>query len=218
LIGEDDRQSYFPAAEIVPDALADTSVVSRVVERIVDELEGEAEIEPIRREGGALLDSQAGQCGNEFGRRRKKGGRLCTNHRHVLIFARRKVFLGAELHDLTRGHLVDRGGQDVESIQRSYSGHHPQCLAEQEVTDMDTGTAPPDRTRRRRSTTHLGSVHDVIMQQRCCMYELHRCRQGDVVVAPIAGEIRGGKRQHRTQPLAARFNQLACSLTDRRNI
>ena len=46
-------------------------------------------------------------------------------------------------------------------------------------------------------------VHDIVMQQRGGMHELHAGRQRDMTIALVAEHLGTGQRQHRPEPLAA---------------
>ena len=52
------------------------------------------------------------------------------------------------------------------------------------------------------------------MQQRRGVDELDRGGETDVILAPIAAEPRGGEREHRSQALAARLDEMGGDLGD----
>src|SRR5262245_43206582 len=100
---EDDRQSDFPFPEIVADILAEFGRCSTIVERVIDELEGDAEIEPIAAARRNLCLRLAPEKSADFRGSAEQRCRLGANHCEIIVLACFGIFGGGKLHDLAFG-------------------------------------------------------------------------------------------------------------------
>ena len=182
------RQRDLALAEIVADILAELGRLAAVVERVVDELEGDAEIHAERAAGGVLGLRPVGEHRPDLAGGGEQLGGLGADHGEIFVLGGRGVLGGAELHHLALGD--DGGGdrQDVERAQRADLDHHLERLAEQEIADQHARLVAPQHARRGLAAPHLALVDDVVVQQRRGVHELDRGGELDVAVAGIAGQ------------------------------
>src|SRR5258705_339411 len=99
-IGEHHRQRDLALAEIIADGLAELRLARRVIQHVVDQLEGDAEIEAIAFERllldlGPLRHHRADAAGG-----REQGRRLAADDLEIGLFAGLGVVAGDELQDL----------------------------------------------------------------------------------------------------------------------
>ncbi len=105
--GQDHRQGDLALAEIVADGLAELGLAPGIVERIVDQLEGDAEIHAEAFERHALRPVAAGHHGANLGRRGEQPGGLGLDDLEIGRLRRADVALRDELQHLAFG---DRRG------------------------------------------------------------------------------------------------------------
>src|SRR6266446_6187430 len=96
-IAQDYRQRDLAVAEIVADVLAELRGFSTIVERVVDELEGNAEIHPERTARRLFRLRPRREHGPDFAGRREQLGGLGADHREILVLRCRGVLGGGEL-------------------------------------------------------------------------------------------------------------------------
>ena len=157
--------------------------LAAVVERVVDELEGDAEIHAERAAGGLLVPRPRGQHRADLARGGEQLGGLGADHCEIFVLGRRRVLGGGELHDLALGDHGGGGGQDFERLQRADLDHHLEGLAEQEIADQHARLVAPQHARGEPAAPHVAFVDDVVVQQRGGVHELDRGRELDVAVA-----------------------------------
>ena len=91
--GQDHRQGDLALAEIVADGLAELGLAAGIVERIVDQLEGDAEIHAEAFQRHALGPVAAGHHGADLGRRGEQLGGLGLDDLEIGRFGRAGVAL-----------------------------------------------------------------------------------------------------------------------------
>ena len=207
-----DRQRDLALAEIVADVLAELCRLAAIVEHVIDELEGNAEIHPDRAAGSLLRLRTVGDHRSHFAGRGEQFGGLAADHGQILVLGRCGVLGGRQLHHLAFGNGGGGGGENVERAQRADLDHHPERLAEQEVADQHACLVAPEHARRKLAAPQLAFVDDVVMQERGGVHELDRGGELDVAVAGVAGEVCHGQRQHRAQALAPGGDQVVGDL------
>ena len=141
--GEHHGQGDLALAEIVADVLAELGARAAVVEGVVDELEGDAEIHAVGAAGGRLGLRPAGDHRADLAGGGEQLRRLGADHGEVLVLVRLRVLGGGELHHLALGDHRRGGGQDVERAQGADLDHHLEGLAEQEVADEHARLVAP---------------------------------------------------------------------------
>ena len=191
------RQRDLAVAEIVADALAELRLQRRIVEHVVDELEGDAEIAAEGFEGLLLGLRAAGDDGADAARRGEELRRLGVDHFEIGGFGGRDVVRGDELQHLAFGD--DRRGarQDRQHRQRPVLDHQLESAAEEKIADQHRGLVAPDGIRGGEAAAQIAVVDDIVMQQGGGVDEFDRGGEGDVAIAAIAAEPGGGEGEHR---------------------
>ena len=217
--GEDHRQRDLALAEIVADGLAELGLAAGIVERIVDQLEGDAEIHAETFERHPLGAVAAGDHGADFGGGGEQPGGLGLDHLEIGRLGRAGIALAGELQHLALGD--GRGGarhhgQDVE---RADIDHQLESAREQEVTDQHRGLVAPHRIGRRPAAPERADIDHVVMQQRGGMDELDAGRELDMAVGGggVAAEPRRRHREQRPHALAAGADQMVGEFGDQRD-
>src|SRR5215813_13299269 len=118
-VGEDHGQRDLAFAEIVADVLAELGGLAAVVERVVDQLEGDAEVHPERTAGRLLVFWAPAKRGPDLARGREQFGGLGADHREIFVLGRGGVLGGGELHHLALGDDSGCRRQDLERAHRA---------------------------------------------------------------------------------------------------
>ena len=207
-----------PSRKSSPTFLPSLRRLAAVVERVVDELERDAEIHAERAAGGLLGLGPAGDHRADLAGGGEQLRGLGADHGEIFVLGGRGVLGGGELHHLALGDHRGGRGQDLERAQRADLDHHLEGLAEQEIADQHARLVAPQHARRELAAAHVALVDHVVVQQRRGVHELDRGRELDVAVAGIAGQHRHGEGEHRPQPLAAGIDQVVGHLRDHRHL
>jgi hypothetical protein len=174
--GQQDGQGDLALPEVVADRLAQPLLLGRIVQRIVDQLEGDAEVVAIGAK--ALLPRRvaAGDHRADLGRRGEQRGGLSLDHRQILFFGRGGVVLDDQLQHLA---FRDGGGgfrQDPQHFERPIRHHHLEGAGEQEVAHQHGGLVAEQRIRASLAAPQRAFIHHIVMQQRRGVDELHAGR------------------------------------------
>src|SRR5579883_222309 len=200
---EDDGQRDLAFAKIIADVLAELGRRATIIERIVDQLKSDAEVEAIAAAGDDLGLRPAGEDGADFCGGTEKRSRLGADHREIIVFAGLGVLRRGKLHDLAFGDDNGGGGENFEALKAADLDHHLEGLAEQIIADEDGCFVPPEHARRELAAAHVAFIDDVVVQQGRRMHEFDGRGELDMPVAAIAAETRRRQSEHRAQPLAA---------------
>ena len=209
-----------PAAEVVAHRLAQLGLAGGIVQRIVGQLEGGAELQPVAAERGPFLCHVAifaGGHGADLGRGREQSRRLGLDHLQMGVQPRLQIVGDRQLAHLAFGDGRGRRGQDGQHLDAPVAHHQLEGAAEQEIAHQHGGLVAPQGIGRRPTAPQRAVVHHVVVQQRRGVDELHRRRQIDMAPALIAHHARGGDGEHGAQALAARGQQMAGQLADQRH-
>ena len=139
LEGDQHGGGHFTLAEIIAHGLADFFLPACVIQRVVDDLEGDPEVHPVfghgLRCGGGLIRHDR----SDFAGGGKQRRRLGPYDVDVIIHRRFKVAGGRKLHNLAL--RDDRGGvrQYAENIERSFLHHELERARKQEIPDQHAG-------------------------------------------------------------------------------
>ena len=108
----------------------------RIVERVVDELEGDAEILAVAVERrlfglGPVGDDRADAAGGG-----EERGRLGRDDLEIGVLGGLGIVRGLELHDLALGDHRGRVGEDAQDVEAAVLDHELERAAEQEIADQ----------------------------------------------------------------------------------
>ena len=217
-VGQHNGQCDLALAEIVAHALAQLFGRTRIIQRVIDQLEGNAQVAAIGLKcglfaGGALRHHRA-----YFGCGREQRRRLGHDHLHVGVLGGRGILRDGELQHLALGDHAGGVRQDAQRFERGRLHHHLEGLAQQVVAHQHARLVAPDDACGLLAAPEVALVHHVVVQQRGGVHEFDRGGELQVVFALIAAHARGGQRQHRPDALAAGVDQVAGDLGDQLDV
>src|SRR5581483_6681344 len=156
-----------------------------VVECVVDELEGDAEIHAERAAGGLLRFWPRGKRGADLAGGGEQLGGLGADHREIFVFRGRRVLGRGQLHHFALGDHRRGGGENVERPQIADLDHHLERLTEQEIADQHARLVAPDHASRGLAAAQLALVDHVVVQQRRGVHEFYSGGELDVASVSI---------------------------------
>src|SRR5581483_3491134 len=217
-VGKNDRKGHLAVAEVVADVLAHHRFVRRIVDHVVAELEGDAEVPAVAFQRQLRVLARFGNYGRHPAGGGEQGRGLRADDVEILIFVSVDLALGGELVDLALGD--HRGGvaENLEHLQAAVLDHQLECSGKEEVADQNARRIAPDEIRRSLAPAHSRAVDDIVVEKRRCMNELDR--SGELVMASawIAEQGAAAEGQHRPHPLAAAGDEMAGKLRDQRDL
>ena len=179
-ISEDDGQRHLAIAEIVARILAHRRFVRFIIDRVVDQLEGDAQVAAIDVERLLLLFVPVRDHGGNAAGGGEQGGGFGADDVEILFFAGVDLALRGQLIDLAFGDHGRCAGQDLEHLERFRLDHQFEGAGEEEVADQNAGAVAPDDVGGFAAAAHPRSVDHIVVQQRCSMDEFDR--GGELVV------------------------------------
>lgn len=215
--GQHDGQGDLALAEIVADILAECRHPAAIIQRIVDKLEGDAEIAAVGFERRGLGAVALRNDGADLGGGGKKRRRLRLDDAQVSVLGGAGVLGRGKLHHLALGDDRCGIGDDFEGAERSRLDHQLEGAAEQEISDENARLVAPQHPRGLRAAPHVAFVHHIVVKQGRRVQELDGCGELDVVGAVIAAHPRRRDGEHRPQALAARIDEMAGQLRHHRH-
>ena len=210
---DDHRQRDLAFPEIVADRFADHGGRPAIIERIIDDLEGQAEILAIGGKRGGVAGSRGGQ---------RAGFSRGLEQRAGLGFDDGEVFLGRQVAgghggELAHFALGDHGrsrGEAVQDLEAVGFDQQVEGAGEQEVADKDRGLVAPDCLGGGLATAQRTLVDDVVMQQGGRVDELDGRREGVRRGVGLAHRIGRDQGDQRPKALAARRDDIAGKIWD----
>ena len=151
--------------------------LAAIVERVVDKLKGDAEIDAERTAGGLLVLAAARRDGADLAGCGKELGGLAADNREIVVFGRR-VFLAAASCVTSPSAMTAAALERMSSeSQRADLDHHLEGLAEQEIADQYARLVAPDLSGRRLAAAHVALVDHIVVKQRRGVHELDARRR-----------------------------------------
>ncbi len=203
-------QRHLAFAEIGADRLPQRPGVTREVEQIVHELEGDAEIEPVLAERLRLLLADLPEHAADLRAAAEEIRGLAPDDVEVLLLGDVGVAVLRELVELALDHAqrdVAQQPDDVEGIVGERQRHR---LDVEIVAQQHRDVVAPARVHREPAAAQLGFVDDVVVHERGGVDELDDGRIQDGALALVAGQARGHQQDGGTDPFtAARLDVLA---------
>ena len=216
---EQQRHRQLALAQVVQDGLADLRDAARVVEQVVDQLEGHAE-------AAAVLGQPLG--GDEVAPRREVrrqparggeevGGLAADDLEGLLPRDVDRAFL-LDADDLALDHRERRVGEDLQDrqvalVERDAHGHRVEVVAEEHRQ-----VVAPARVGRGAAAAQARLVDDVVVDERRRVDELDDGGVADVLVAVLVVEqLRREQQQGGPDPLAAALREVRADPVDRRD-
>ena len=214
-----------PSRKSVADRLAQGELVGGVVQRVVNQLEGGADVDAEVGERLFLALGAAGDDGADAAGGGEEGGGLALDDVEVAVVLGREVVLGDELKHLAFGDGGGRFGEDAENFQAAVGRHELEGAAEQEVADEDGGLVAEHGVRCGEAASEAALVHHVVVQEGSGVDEFHAGGEvdgaGTAAVCEarlVAAQAGAGECQDGAQALAAGGDQVSGELRDERHL
>src|SRR5699024_9368568 len=137
-------QGGFAFGKIVAGILAVLAAAAAIVQRVVDDLEGDAEIAAVAFHGIDDLLAAAGQYRRQSATGGEQAGRLAVDDVEVVGLGQRRIVAVHELHDFAFGQTIGGAGKDVHDDRVFQLHHHLECARVQKVAGQYTGAVAPD--------------------------------------------------------------------------
>ena len=154
-----------PSARSSPMFLPRSWLSRRVIEHVVDQLKGRAQMHAVRRHGRLDCRRLVADDGAELGRGLEQLGGLAVDHPHVALLGDFRVMAVEQLQHFALGDGVGGFRQDLHDPHAAHFDHHFEGARIQEIADQHAGLVAPDDVGGRLAAAHLGGVHDVVVQQ-----------------------------------------------------
>jgi len=189
-----------------------------VVERVVDELKGQAELPAVLAQGAPLVGFGPAQDRARLGRGGQQTRCLALDHAQVgvLVDVRRKA--AAELEKLALGHLADGRGEASQDVAVAVLYQVPTHPGVQEVADQHRRRVAPTGIRRYSPSAQFRFIHNVIVQQARGVQEFDNGSEHHMAAAPIVASASAQQHQQRPQPFAAAVHDVAADLLNQCHI
>ncbi len=191
-----------------PHRFAHLRLAAGIIERVVDKLEGNAQMVAVAPEAFDHLFAAAGDHGARLRGGGEEGGGLGRDHAQVILFGGGEVVGRFELHHLALGDDGGGAGEDVEHGKAAGVDHELEGAAEEEIADQHAGLVAPHHIGGELAAAQGGGIHHVVVQQGGCVDELDGGGQLHMGIARVFAGAGGGQCQHGAQALAARFDQV----------
>ena len=215
--GEDYGKRDLALPEIVAHGLAESRLLGRIIEHVVDHLEGDAEIhaeglERILFHLGAFGDDGADAAGGG-----EQLGRLRLDNVEIGGLTGFCVVGGDQLHYLALGDHRRGFGKDGQYGERAVLHHQLEGAAEQEVADQHAGLVAPYRVGRGEPAAQVALVDHVVVEQGRGVDEFDAGGEGDMAPAGISAHAGRYQGQQGSEPFAPGDHDVAGQLRYQRH-
>ncbi len=202
----------------MPLGFAEFSLVGNVVQRIIHQLEGDADLHAECGQGLFLFRRTVAEDGTDPARGGYQDSCLIPDNTQVTLFVHVEVTGIDKLLHLALGHLGGRVRQGPQDIEIPFANHNRKRFGEEEITDQDRRFVAPDRVGRLLAPAQNGTIDNIVMQQGRGMDKLDHAGQPDVLSPAITSQARRKQQQHRPHPLAAAAENIFADLANQGNI
>ena len=213
----DQRQRALAFLEVRPDGLAQARLVGDEVERVVADLERDADIEPVAGEALDLPPLTPAEQGPDAaaGGHERRG--LLGDDPEIVGLAGRAATLALELEDLGFRHGHGGARQGLEHAGVTVLDHEGEGLRVQVIAHEDRRIVAPARIRRGAAPAERSLVHDIVVDQGGGVQELDDAAHPDRARAPVPRQPRRHEEQDGAEALATRPRDELAHLVDQRH-
>ena len=206
--------------------LASVGVRRHQVQRVVGDLERDAEVQPVRRQQRHLrLQAPAPACCPRPVHAEKQERRLVAHDPQVVVARQQRLAL-LDLEHLTLAHLCRHLAHQAQHLRRHGVHGELERVRIQVIGDEDRHIVAPLRVDGGHSAAQRRLVDHIVVQQRGGVNQLERRRHPGVVLPRVPEGAAGKDREHRAQALALRRadilphldHQRGVAVQDRRNV
>src|SRR5581483_4257759 len=214
----DQGQGRFSLREVIADVFAKGRVVSPVVQGVVHQLEGYAQVKSIPAHGRFYRAFDATDNGGKLRGCFKELRRFAPNDIHVSLFRGIRVVAVQQLEDLSSRDRVRGSGQDLHDAHLVHLDHHFKGAGVEKIPYKYARFVAPDRVRGGLTAAHFRGIDDVIVKEGGSVNELDNRGELDVSLAPVAE--RSGAEQHDNgaQALPSAINNVPRQLINKEHV
>ena len=196
------RKRGLALSEILSQRLPQPVSVRGIIERVVGELEGHAEMLAESEQGRLLVGGRVSNDRADTARRRDQACRLVLHDPPVFELGDLRVAVVIELQHLAFGHLPAGFGEDF--IDRLVP--EPDDLADrlgiEVVTHQDADLVAPHLAGGLPASAQVRIIHHVVVQERGGMNVLDQAAQDEMIFRAVAAESRAEQEKKGTDALA----------------
>jgi len=185
------RQGDLALGQIVADVLAQRVGIGGVIQQVIGDLEGEAQLQPVARQRRAQRRGGIGQHAAETARGGEQYRGLAFDHAVVGGFVGIRIAHAEQLQHLALGDGVGGIGEDAHHAHVIQFDHQLERARIEKIADQHAGRVAPQRVGGLASAAQAGFVDHVVVQQGRGVNELDDRGQLVVLIARIAGCLRG---------------------------
>jgi polyisoprenoid-binding protein YceI len=214
----DQGKGYLSLLQVMTNALAKLFLAGNVIERIIHELERDAEshAEIAERLFASLRRlAEDGPCLAGCG---EKDGGFAFNHFDIAFFGKVQVAGGYKLEHFPFRNDGSGSGEDPEHIQVAGGDHQGKGLGKEEIADENGRLVAPEGIGGGETAAEIGIVDNIIVEQGRRVNEFDHAGQGDMAVAPVPAQPGSKQQQGRPDPLTAAGEDVLSHLADQRDI
>ena len=203
-----DGQGHFPLTEIIARILAHGPRSTAPIQKIINDLEGNAQRIAILGKGLTICITAPRQNGARLGGRLKQGGSLAADHLHIGVLTGGDIHRGGHLQNLALRNRCRRIGENFQNIQILRLNHQLKRARKQIIADQDRRFIIPKQIRSRTTTALVAFIDHIIMQERSRVDKLYGRGQFNMALAFVSAQIGRRQSQHRANTLSACINQM----------
>src|SRR2546427_1693314 len=186
----DERQRPLPLAEVGADRLAQPVLIGHEVERVVRDLESDADVEAVPREGVELRGRKPAQERADPTARGDERGRLLRDDPEVVRLRRDAAPLELQLEDFRLGHGDRRARERLHHGPVVVPHQHRERLRVEVVADEHGRVVTPLRVGRRPTAPQRRLVDDVVVDERRGVEQLNDAAEAYAARPVVPGQAR----------------------------
>ena len=206
------RKRHLAFAKVGAEVLADVARDARVVEHVVDDLEGVAKRERVFAHGRFVLFGTVRNRGGHLGARFEEAGGLSLDHFEVALFVDRRVMGVHHLLHFAFGEGVGRVGERLHDAQVPRADHHLEGARIEKVAHEDRDAVAPEGVGRGFAAAHGAFVDDVVVHEGRRVEQFDRGAEIAVKFPFIAERAADEHQEGGAHALAARVDDVLADL------
>ena len=216
--GVEQRQGRFAFVQVIANVFAERLAVRTVVQQIVNQLEGCAQIAAIVLQAFFLRFGTARQNAGALGRRFKQARGFAVDDAHVVFFSDVRVVDVHQLQHFAFSDDVNGFGHHFQHFQGTQAGHHLEGAGIDKIPHQDAGCVPERGVSRGFATTHIRFIHHIVVQKRRRVDKFDERGDSDVGISLIANGSGSQNGNHRTNAFTAAADNVIAQLIDQLNV
>ncbi len=165
LQGVYERQRHLAFLNVISHRLPQFLEVARVVQRVIDELKGDAEVMAVIPQSLHMSGGTGGEKPADLTGRADEHRRFAGDHLKVFLLVNLQIVGVDQLKHFPFGHLGGGFGKHFQDAELVMADRQENGFGIKKIADEDDGGIPPYGIGRRLAATILGVVHDIVVEQ-----------------------------------------------------